>query len=67
VGQGGSPGADLGRLVYRPTLSRVLLAVFTVFGAWAVVDVGLQGRTGPAVLAALWLVAVVAALSPLLG
>lgn len=58
-----SPAAERAdRLVYRPVLVRVLLAVFAAFGGWAVVDLLAAGRTGPATVAALWLVAAVAAL-----
>lgn len=43
-------------------LARVLLAVFTAFGGWGVVDLVAQGDPAAGVLAGLWLTAAVAAL-----
>lgn len=57
------PDPTAGRFVYRPVLTRVLVAALAGIGAWWAVDLALRGRPASAVLLALWTTAVIAALS----
>src|SRR4051794_26726255 len=51
------------RLVYRPTMSRVLFGCFVAFGVWWVLDEAIERHSAHAVVSAFWLIAVGAALA----